>query len=381
MKMKTNILITGATGNVGGKLVPTILRHMPEATITLLARGRSRSQAHDRAMRTIPKLTPDFDIGHAHDRLKTVRGDITLPDLGLGERAYDALAGEITHIIHSAAATKFRMPESEARATNYDGTRHLAEFGLRSVQLGGLSRFAYIGTAYACGNRGGRIPEAPFEAEPQFSNIYEQTKWEAERYLYRFRHDLPLDILRPSIIVGDSRTGIINDFNVLYAPLRLILTGRIRTLPCRSDAPLDVVPLDYVADVITDLVFSGEPRDGGIFHVVAGPGNEVTVGDVVGAAIKYVERNVPILSIDGIRYLPAAAAGARLARFASSGNRIMSIMREYLPYFTTVRHFDNANMRALRPGSASCPRFESYAGNLMRYFFDEDLGRRLRPAA
>jgi hypothetical protein len=59
----------------------------------------------------------------------------------------------------------------------------------------------------------------------------------------------------------------------------------------------------------------------------------------------------------------------------------MSIMREYLPYFTTVRHFDNANTRALVPDSTPCPRFESYVGNLMRYFLDKDLGRRLRTAA
>jgi len=241
-KMKANILITGATGNVGGKLVPAILRDVPEVTITLVVRGRSQSHAQDRAMRTIRKLTPDFDLGIAGDRVKVVCGDITRLRLGLGINDYDALAGECTHIIHSAAATKFRISEDEARAVNYDGTRHIADFAVRSEQLGGIRRFAYIGTAYACGNRSGHIPEASFNTKPEFSNVYEQTKWEAERYLYGLRDDLPIDIFRPSIIVGDSRTGIINEFSVLYIPLKLILTGQIRVLPCHPDIPLDVVP-------------------------------------------------------------------------------------------------------------------------------------------
>ncbi len=379
--MKTNILLTGATGNVGGKLVPAILRHMPDAAITLLVRGQSQAHAYERAMRTIRKLTPDFDEGDARGRVQVICGDIIRPKLGLGSNEYMTLASDCTHIIHSAAATKFRMPASEARATNYDGTRNMVHFGRRAMRLGGLHRFAYISTAYACGNRSGRIPEIMYETKPQFTNIYEQTKWEAERYLYRFRDDLPLDIFRPSIIVGDSRTGIINDFNVLYVPLRLILTGHIQMLPCRPDIPLDVVPLDYVADIINNIVFHSNGRSTGIFHVVAGFGNEVTVGDIVSGAVNRAKQRFPTLPVGRVRYLSGIKAGPRLTRFIVSGNRTMSILGEYIPYFITERHFDNANMHSMLPHPITLPGFETYIENLMQYFIDEDLGRRLRPAA
>jgi len=71
----------------------------------------------------------------------------------------------------------------------------------------------------------------------------------------------------------------------------------------------------------------------------------------------------------------------RLVRLGLPKNRATSIIGGYLPYFTTVRHFDNANMRALLPASIKLPRFESYFGNLMNYFIDEDLSKRLRRAA
>lgn len=379
--MKPNVFITGATGNVGGKLVPTILRKMPDATVTLLVRGQSAPQAYERALRTICKLTPEFVPEEAGNRINVIWGDITRPNLGLDNNSYDVLADECTHIIHAAAATKFRMPESQARTTNYNGTRHLADFGMRSRQFGSLKRFAYIGTAYACGNQEGLIPEALLYTRPEFSNVYEQTKWEAEQYLYGLRQDLPLDIFRPSIIVGDSRTGIINDFNVMYVPLKLILTGHIQMLPCRPDIPLDIVPLDYVADVIASNFFNPGDRSGDVFHVVAGPGNEATVGNIIDSAIRHVEQRFPALSIGRVRYFPAAAAVKRLARLVSPRNRAMSIMGGYLPYFTAVRHFDNSNMRAMLPATINLPRFESYFGNLMQYFLDEDLGRHLRRAA
>jgi long-chain acyl-CoA synthetase len=379
--MKPHIFITGTTGNVGAKLVPETFRQMPEATLTLLVRGGSKSQAEDRAMQTIRKLSPEFDTGGIVPRVNVVCGDITMPRLGLSEADYIALAERTTHIIHAAAATKFRMPEEEARKTNYDGTRHMVAFAQKAMRRHGLHTFAHVGTAYACGDRDGDIAEKPYDTKPEFSNIYERTKWEAEQYLYTCRNDLPINIFRPSIIVGDARTGAINDFNVLYAPLRLILTGRVRILPCRPDIPLDIVSLDYVARVITSIACNPQKRGGEIYHVTAGADNETAVGDVIAMAAACVEKRFPGLSVSRVRYLPAAIAASSVARLMASGSRVASVMHAYLPYFATERHFDNTNMRARMPVSIKSQSFEAYVETLMDYFIDHDLGRHLRRAA
>jgi thioester reductase-like protein len=381
MLKKSHIFITGATGNVGGKLVPEILRRLPDSQLTLLVRGRSQKEAAERAMRTIVKLTPEFEPATAAERLRVVCGDIERPDLGLDAAEYDRLATGITHIIHSAAATKFVLPVDKARAVNFNGTQHVAGLGLRAARLGNRVQFGYVGTAFVCGNQSGIIPEAIVTKRPVFSNIYEQTKWEAEQYIHSVADDLPTAIFRPSIIVGDSRTGRINDFNVLYAPLRLIITGRVRVLPCRPGTPLDVVPLDYVAQSITRIFFGRAVHGGEIYQIVAGRNREATVGNVVDSAIQYINQRYPELTPARVRYIPAAAAGLGLTKRLGVGSRMASVMGAYLPYFTCERHFVRANTDAASGDGTAPPRFNEYMGNLMAYFLECDLRRRLRAAA
>ena len=84
-------------------------------------------------------------------------------------------------------------------------------------------------------------------------------------------------MLRPSIVVGDSRTGRTSSFNVLYGPLKAFARGRIPAIPARRSSPVDIVPVDYVADRAYELVTRGPD---GTFHLVAGR-NATTVGRLI----------------------------------------------------------------------------------------------------
>src|SRR5260370_874678 len=74
-----------------------------------------------------------------------------------------------------------------------------------------------------------------------FRTPYEQTKHEAEVLLRSREVPLPLQIVRPSIVVGDRATGWTRAFNVLYWPLQMFATGRLPVIPATSGAPVDVV--------------------------------------------------------------------------------------------------------------------------------------------
>ena len=54
-------------------------------------------------------------------------------------------------------------------------------------------------------------------------------------------------IARPSIVLGDSRTGAIRGFDTIYAAFKLIAEGRVSRMPARACATLDFVPIDHVA--------------------------------------------------------------------------------------------------------------------------------------
>jgi len=61
-------------------------------------------------------------------------------------------------------------------------------------------------------------------------------------------------ILRPSIVIGDSRTGEITAFQGLYQVARALFDGLLPLIPFDPTWPVDFVPLDVVADAISAVV-------------------------------------------------------------------------------------------------------------------------------
>lgn len=142
----------------------------------------------------------------------------------------------------------FELQLQTARSINVDGTRRVLELAERSHARGALRRMSYISTAFVAGQHAGCFSEDDLDVGQHFRNTYEQSKFEAECLISRVRGQLPITVLRPSIIVGERDSGWTASFNVLYWPLRAFARGTYLALPARGDAPVDVVPVDYVAD-------------------------------------------------------------------------------------------------------------------------------------
>ena len=101
------ILLTGATGFIGGDLLGRLLARDPEATVYCLTRARDAGQLEARC-RT---LLAWVGIGEPdRDRVVAVVGDVVHEDLGLGD-AYERLAGQVDEIYHVAATTKFEVAQ------------------------------------------------------------------------------------------------------------------------------------------------------------------------------------------------------------------------------------------------------------------------------
>ena len=131
-----------------------------------------------------------------------------------------------------------------------------------------LERFVHVSTAYVGGTHVGRFGEDDLDVGQGFRNTYEQTKLEAERVVRA--SGLPVRVVRPSIIVGESTTGWTSSFNVLYPPLQALARGLVTRIPADPDAIVDVVPVDHVADVIEAAHVP--PDAPATLHAVAGEG-------------------------------------------------------------------------------------------------------------
>jgi thioester reductase-like protein len=290
----------------------------------------------------------------AHPRLNALAGDIERPGLGLSKAARARLTDEVTTVVHCAASVSFDLSLEASRSVNVDGTRNILELAERCP---GLERITYISTAYVAGEPPGLFREDQLDVGQHFRNPYELTKFEAERMIRERAAHLPLQVLRPSIIVGDSRTGRTSSFNVLYGPLKAFAGGRIPAIPARRSSPVDIVPVDYVADRAYELLTDGPD---GTFHVVAGR-NATTVGRLLELTARHLKRRPPAVLPPGLY--------RRLAHpWLRRKYRGLRKLEVYFPYFSMRVRFDD---QGLGPG----PPVERYFHRLVEFAQRAGWGR------
>jgi len=361
------ILLTGATGFVGTQLVQELLRGRPDARLALLIRPGKCLSAAERAHAIVPP--GDWS------RVEAVSGDVSLPNCGLDAATCERLAAETTRVIHSAATVRFDHSLDEARRMNVEGTRHLLDFAARAR---GLRSFAYVGTAYVAGRRTGLIREDELGAGQGFRNTYEQSKSEAEALVRSRFGSLPCVVLRPSIVVGDSRTGVTSSFKMMYWPLKIYSRRLWRTVPGYPDAVLDIVPVDFVARAVARLAFDGAAL-GTTVHLCAGPRGAATIQQIADRAQEYFQgpspRYVnPDLFFATVRPLLFLTLWGRKRRVLIDG-------RAYRDYFSMRMQFDTANAeRLLEPAGISAPPVMAYLDRLFEYCVASEWGRKAVPA-
>ena len=359
------LLLTGATGFVGMEVLARFLERSDRHVVALV---RADDDEHAGARL---RATLDSACGNAsryEDRVTAVASDLTAPRLGLGER-WAPLAERVGTIVHGAATIAFDLSLEESRHINVDGTQQMLDFARACPHL---ERFTYVSTAYVAGNRRGIV----YEDDPgggRFRNAYERSKHEAERLVAARRDEMDVTIVRPSIVVGDHRTGWTAAFNVLYAPLRAFEAGIIPVVPARRRSPVDVVPVDYVADAVHALAEAPEAA-GQTFHVVAGE-QASSVGEIVELAGERFSAPQP-------RIVPPAAYRAVIGKIVekrapSSARRMLASNEVYFPYFAMRVRFDDARARAiLEPRGITPAPLRSYFDRLMDYAQAARWGRR-----
>ena len=351
------LLLTGATGFVGMEVMARVLTETDRDVIALV-RAEDDAAARRRLDAILGDLLPGCVEHHGH-RVSAVAADLESPHLGLDPRRLDDLAERTQEIIHAAASVSFALPLDESRAINLTGTQRMLALADRAQARGGLRRFAYVSTAYVAGRHRGVFTEGDHDIGQAFRNAYEQSKFEAEALVRRAADRLPVTILRPSIVVGDRRTGWTSAFNVLYWPLRAFSRGLWDVVPAVASSPVDVVSVDYVADAVVAL--STMPGgDGETYHLTAGR-NASTVGEIIDLACGYFDREPPRLIAPGSPDIPEALAKAA----------------EYLPYFATEVRYDDrvARGRLQALGTVTTP-LGDYFSRLLDFATLSRWGRR-----
>ena len=271
--------ITGGTGILGTEVVTQIVRRTPGAHVTLLIRAADPSGA-DARLAELLKYTSFWNPRLDYSGVEAICGDVTEPHLGLTPADTERLQATVTHVVHSAASIKLGGEWAEMKHINVEGTRKVAHFARACSQL---QRFVPISTAYVAGRREGEVLEADLDKGQIFVNHYERSKLQAELMVRALMPQMPVTVVRPSIIVGDANDGHIRSFQNIYTPMYFVGTGAIPTLPGEPDVLLDIVPVDYVAAVVVKTMHS-QSCVGGTYHACSGEGRLVSLSTLRDAA-------------------------------------------------------------------------------------------------
>jgi thioester reductase-like protein len=343
------ILVTGFPAFTARRLTATVIAAQPDARVKLLARTKFAAAAQR------------FADGLDRARVEVLEGDVCDMDLGLSTLEYAALCKELTAIYHLAGVYYTGIDPRTARAINVVGTRGALEL---AGDCRRLRRFLHWSTAQVSGRRRGLVREDDLDPGAGWHNVYERTKFEAEKLARAAMHRIPVTVVRPGMIVGDSQTGEIDRLDGPYYLMVLIAnnaSGLRLPLPGHGEAPLHVVPIDYAIAAAHALTLTDRAL-GRTFHLTdPAPQKARRVFERVA---EHAGTEPPRASVAGgvTRMLLSAPGLDRLARGPLA----------FLDSFDLPVSYDRSNADQLGVGAP--PPLDSYLDVLVKYVL-ESRGR------
>jgi thioester reductase-like protein len=356
------VVLTGLPSLLARAVCFEIVRSDPAARVEAIVRSKFVEEA-----RAIVDKLPEAERTRVH----VIEGDAAAIDFGLSGPEIKALSREATLIHHCAQVTYLGVDRKTAEHVNVGGTREAVELAASCEKLRCL---VFHSTAHVSGDRRGRVLEQELKAGQSFRNVVEETKARGEKIVRAAMDRLPIAVMRPATIVGDSRTGDVDRFDGPYLLILLVVTSPpdlALPLPGRGDEALDLVPIDWVARA--SVALGRDPRaPGRTFHLVdPSPLPARRVFELVARA--------------GGRRGPRGSIPANLAKALLSApglDRIAKSPRAFLETLTTPVTYDARNADELLEslGVAPCPPLESYIDKLVEYVQERVRQRRARDA-
>ncbi|MCH7701461.1 MAG: AMP-binding protein, partial [Planctomycetes bacterium] len=282
-------------------------------------------------------LGPDAFARLCEEKIHAIAGDLTREHMGLSADEYAELAATITRVVNSAATVTFDERLDLALDLNTFGPGRL----LAIAKDAGHVPFLHVSTCYVCGVRRGRVAEelsAPEKAlaslprcsngddfdldaivttlrarcaeiatqfpgkgeqyrrqlieagmtyarEHGWSDTYTFTKWLGERYLDRDRGRVPLAIHRPAIIESsyeEPAPGWIDGLRMADPMIVAYGRGKLREFPADGTVPLDLIPVDFVANSMLAVLAYGmsDPASLPVYQCASSDRNTLLVGEM-----------------------------------------------------------------------------------------------------
>ena len=249
------VLLTGATGFLGRRVARELLRD-PSLQLVCLVRSDNPLSARARLEAALAQagITPDL----LHSRVEALCGDVGEPALGLDAQTFDHWAERLDAVYHCAAQVDWVRGYAALRRVNVEGVRRLITLACRHH----AKRLVFASSLAVCYTRDGPATiDEETDLLPFVDGMplgYARSKCVAEALLRKAAHrGLPVTVLRPALISGDSQTGASNAGDIIAALIQsCVATG----IAMDTDWALDCVPVDFVAEVMAQIPQGEHPH-------------------------------------------------------------------------------------------------------------------------
>ncbi|KAF0900365.1 hypothetical protein E2562_031106 [Oryza meyeriana var. granulata] len=354
-----SILITGSTGFLGKVLVEKILRVQPDVKkLYLLVRANDVESAARRVQNEVTGKEIFQVLKEKHgggfesfieEKVCPLAGDIIYENLGLDSAKLTELSKEIDIIVNGAATTNFYERYDVAFDSNVLGARNICEFAKKCTKL---KMLLHVSTAYVAGEQEGLILEKPFfmgqtlregthlditselnliketrremkanccseKTEKRtmkefglkrarhfgWPNTYVFTKAMGEMLLGHLRGDLPVVIVRPSIITSILKEPLPGWMEGIRTVDSVIIGYAKQALPfflVDLDLIMDVIPGDMVVNtMMVAMAAHSEEQAQNIYHVTSSLRNPAPYAVLSDAGHRYFFANPPRVGKNG----------------------------------------------------------------------------------
>ena len=358
------IFLTGATGYIGSYVAAGLLERHNDR-LALLVRAKSPAEAEERLWKSM-QLHMGFErfLELVRTRCDLYLGDLTVPGLGLTPPARDALVRSMDSVLHVAASLN-RKSSKACFNVNLRGTLSVIKLARDAQDHHGLRRFTDISTVAVCGERQDALVTEDDIVDWERSDYdpYARTKKFCEHMLHELLPDVPGTVLRPSIVLGDSRFPETTQFDMVRA---FVMLAQLPVLPFKPDWRLDIVPADYVSKAIVHIHQLERPKYTS-YNLSSGT-SSLTYRQIVealeaaGSTVRH--RFAPFLNGAFTRTVDAASNTPRGWGLSLPA----SLLKVFLPYLNFNTVFDNRRV-VEELGEAPRP-FDQYATGLLNFARD-----------
>ena len=356
------LLVTGYPSLHARRMIEQIITTEPRSLVYTLKSPETPETALDPA-------PPELQLS-AEQRARVVflEGTPHAMDLGLSGAEFRQLTREVDRIHHLAHVGSSAVDRGTAHTINVVGAAEILEFSRAASQLACL---VFHSTAHVSGDRTGVVHEEDLDRGQSFRSDADETRMRAEVRIRRAMREVPIAVVRPTTIVGDTGAGESDRLEGIYLLVLLVVATPAEIaipFPGRGDTPLNIVPLEYAIRA-AHAIGRHPSAPGRTFHL-ADPNP---------------------LSARSAFELVTHAGGRRTAKGSIPSNLAKALLRTpgidrfarspkaFVEQLTSNVRYDTRNTdQVIGSAGITCPPFESYVDDLVNVVREHVKARQRR---